>query len=257
MTDYEKLKQIYEEIDDLIKKQVTSDDPAFITWQTKTERFIRKKYGDSPEYKSFSDMNFSLVVFTNYDTNSDYVRACRDGLEATKAIFKVYLDEIEEESIEKTDVTSLEVEHKVDYSKVFIVHGHDGELKESVARLIERQGIEAIILSEQTNRGATIIEKFEVNSEVSAAICLFTKDDMGKANNASDYQARARQNVVFEAGYFMGKLGRSNVVVIADMGIELPSDLQGIVYTNSSYWQVEVLKELKAIGFQIDMNKAF
>lgn len=55
----------------------------------------------------------------------------------------------------------------------------------------------------------------------------------------------------------MGKLGRKHVIMIADEDIEIPSDLQGVVYTNSSYWQVEVLKELKEIGFCIDMNKAF
>jgi len=63
--------------------------------------------------------------------------------------------------------------------------------------------------------------------------------------------------VVFETGYFMGKLGRQNVVMIADSEIEIPSDMQGVVYTNNKYWQIEILKELKAIGFQIDMNKMF
>ena len=199
------------------------------------------------------------MVYTFEDTHSDYVEACRNGLEETKAVFKVYLDEMEEEieETEKIDRPILMNRCSLDYSKVFIVHGHDGELKESVARLIERQGIKAVILNEQTNRGATIIEKFERNSEVAAAICLFTKDDMGKAMNDTDYQARARQNVVFEAGYFMGKLGRKNVIMLVDDDIEIPSDLQGVVHTNSLYWQVEVLKELKEIGFCIDMNKAF
>ncbi len=86
----------------------------------------------------------------------------------------IYLDEMEEET-ETVNKPTLMNECRLEYSKVFIVHGHDGELKESIARLIERQGIKAIILNEQTNRGATIIEKFERNSEVAAAICLFTK----------------------------------------------------------------------------------
>lgn len=196
------------------------------------------------------------MVYAFNKTHSDFVEACRNGLEETKAIFKVYLDEMEEET-EKVNKPTLMDECSLEYSKVFIVHGHDGELKESIARLIERQGIKAIILNEQTNGCATIIEKFEKNSEVAAAICLFTKDDVGKAMNDTDYQARARQNVVFEAGYFMGKLGRKHVIMIADNDIEIPSDLQGVVHTNSTYWQVEVLKELKEIGFDIDMNKAF
>ena len=141
------------------------------------------------------------------------------------------------------------------YSKIFIVHGHNGELKEAIARLIERQGIEAIILHEQANLGNTIIEKFERNSDVGAAICLFTADDVGRAKADNTERKRARQNVVFEAGYFIGKLGRKNVVIIADPGVEIPSDMQGIVYTGSENWQFSVLKELKAMGFNIDYNK--
>ena len=141
------------------------------------------------------------------------------------------------------------------YSKIFIVHGHNGELKEAIARLIERQGIEAIILHEQANLGNTIIEKFERNSDVGAAICLFTADDVGRAKADNTERKRARQNVVFEAGYFIGKLGRKNVVIIADPGVEIPSDMQGIVCTGSENWQFSVLKELKAMGFNIDYNK--
>lgn len=66
---------------------------------------------------------------------------------------------------------------------------------------------------------------------------------------------RARQNVVFEAGYFMGYLGRENVIVIADENIEIPGDLSGMVYTTKDNWEFEMLKELNAAGMKIDMNK--
>lgn len=140
-------------------------------------------------------------------------------------------------------------------NKVFIVHGHDGELKEAVARLIEKQNIKAVILSEQANRGHTIIEKIEENSDAQAAICLFTGDDMGKANDEEDLKKRARQNVIFEAGYFMGKLSRENVILIADTNVEMPSDLHGVIYTDKNNWKVAVLKELKEMGFNIDPYK--
>ena len=144
-----------------------------------------------------------------------------------------------------------------EYKKVFIVHGHDNALKQEVARMVEKQGLEAIILSEQANRGKTIIEKFEENVDVGAAICLFTGDDYGKAKDATSENLRARQNVVFEAGYFMGKLGREKVILIADANIEVPSDLQGVVYTSKNMWQTDVLRELKAIGYKVDFNKLF
>lgn len=141
--------------------------------------------------------------------------------------------------------------------KIFIVHGHDGELKQAVARIVEKQGITAIILSEQANQGRTIIEKFEDYSDVDGAICLFTADDIGKAKNDSADNQRARQNVVLETGYFMGKLGRNHIVILADNGIEMPSDLSGVVYTDTDSWQIDLLKELKAMGYTIDFNKLF
>ena len=144
---------------------------------------------------------------------------------------------------------------EIDMKKVFIVHGHNGEIKEAVARLIEKQGIQAIILHEQANQGATIIEKFERYSDVGCAVCLFTADDLGRAKNDVEEKSRARQNVVFETGYFIGKLGRNRVVLIADKGVEIPSDLQGVVYTETNGWQYSVLKELKAIGYNVDYNK--
>lgn len=144
-----------------------------------------------------------------------------------------------------------------EYKKVFIVHGHDNGLKQEVARLVEKQGLEAIILSEQANRGKTIIEKFEEHSDVGAAICLFTGDDYGRTRDAEEDILRARQNVVFEAGYFMGKLGRENVIIVADKNLELPSDMQGVVYTDAGNWKTEVLQELDKIGYAIDFNKLF
>lgn len=144
---------------------------------------------------------------------------------------------------------------KINTEKVFIVHGHNGEIKEAVARLIEKQGIQAIILHEQANKGDTIIEKFERNSDVGCAICLFTADDLGRAEKESEEKHRARQNVVFETGYFIGKIGRDRVVLIADPDVEIPSDLKGVVYVDSDNWRFSVLKELRAIGYNVDYNK--
>jgi predicted nucleotide-binding protein len=173
----------------------------------------------------------------------------------TKAIFLTYMEEMEEEKEspvpQKTPVVSPT------YEKVFIVHGHNGELKQSVARIIEKQGIEAIILSEQANKGRTIIEKFEDYSDVGGAICLFTADDLGRAKKDTTDNTRARQNVVLETGYFMGKLGRDHVVLLADKGIEMPSDLSGVVYTDAAKWEIDLLKELKEMGYAIDFNKLF
>lgn len=258
MTDYEKLKGIIDEIDGLVANHVTASMPAFEAWQTKAERFLIKKYGkNSLEHAKFGETNFSPLIWDYDDEEQDRMNAietCRDGLLLCKAVFKTYLEEMAEEQKKVAQPKSVQ---PGSMTKIFIVHGHDGALQQSVARVIEKQGIEAVILSEQANQGRTIIEKFEANSDVGGAICLFTADDMGKAKDASEESPRARQNVVLETGYFMGKLGRDHVVILADSGIEIPSDLSGVVYTNTSNWEIGLLKDLKAMGYEVDFNKLF
>ena len=249
MTDYEKLNDLINEVDALVSRSVMPTDPGFQAWFSDAERFLIKRFGkDSFEYKKLKETKFMPMVYCD---NSMVVRKCKEGLGATKLIFQSYLDEMGDNTI------AINSNEGQAFNKVFIVHGHDGELKQAVARIIENQNIEAIILSEQANRGRTIIEKFEDYSDVDGAICLFTSDDIGKAKKNSIDKPRARQNVVLETGYFMGKLGRNHIVILADSGIEMPSDLSGVVYTDTSNWQTDLLKELKAIGYKVDFNKLF
>lgn len=147
-------------------------------------------------------------------------------------------------------------------NRVFVVHGHDGEAKQATARFLERLGLEAIILHEQQDGGRTIIEKFEAYSDVGFAIIVHTADDVGNSKKAHDkdgtLKARSRQNVVFEHGYFFGRLGRGRVVALVRGDIDIPSDLQGVIYTpmdDHDAWKTKVAKEMKAAGLSIDMNK--
>lgn len=142
--------------------------------------------------------------------------------------------------------------------KIFVVHGHDDGIREAVARLVERLGFEAIILKEQANQGRTIIEKIEANSDVGFAIVLLSPDDVGgKVGGAQ--APRARQNVLLELGYFIGKLGRSRVCALTTSnGMELPTDFAGVVwepYDDAGGWKQTLARELQAVGFDIDWNK--
>ncbi len=103
----------------------------------------------------------------------------------------------------------LAPESAVDSRKISVVHGHDNEAKETTARFLEKLKLEPIILHEQPSGGSTIIEKFEMYSgEVGFAVILLTPDDVGStAEDTSNLRKRARQNVIMELGYFMGKLG--------------------------------------------------
>jgi predicted nucleotide-binding protein len=144
--------------------------------------------------------------------------------------------------------------------KVFLVHGHDNSMKESVARFFERLDFEPIILHEQASCGDTIIEKFERHADVSYAVVLLSPDDIGAAkSNADDLQQRARQNVVLELGYFVGRLGRARVCPLVRGTLEVPSDFHGVVYIpfEGEAWKIHLVKELKYLGFEVDANKAF
>lgn len=143
-------------------------------------------------------------------------------------------------------------------AKVFLVHGHDGDAKLQVAELIEKiTGERPVILHEQVDSGQTIIEKFEGHaSQIGFAVVLLTADDVGSARRAATLNPRARQNVVLEFGFFLGKLGRSRVVALHEEGIELPSDLSGVLYKPlAGNWHTELARELRAAGINIDLEK--
>lgn len=246
MNDKEKLQKLIEKAEELIQRYVESSEPDFCAWKDQTERFLAKHFGEnSLEVKKFKKFRFSVCVISAYESKNAWQDACVGDLKRVKAILSGYLAEMEEDA-SQTNVNNC----LVDKSKVFVVHGHDAKLKSEVARLIEKVKITPIILSEQPNCGSTIIEKLENNSDVGAAICLFTADDEVK-----DGTKRARQNVVLETGYFWGTLGRDKIVILADHGVELPSDMQGVVYTDTQNWQFSVCKELKQMGYDIDLNR--
>ena len=143
--------------------------------------------------------------------------------------------------------------------KVFIVHGHNNELVYETKAFVMQLGLEPIVLRDQVNKGQTIIEKIESNSDVAFAIVLYTKCDRGGLNNeTSELKPRARQNVVFEHGYLCSKLERENVLPLLEDGVEFPGDLLGIVYTvidKAGAWKTKAAKEMKTAGLDVDMNK--
>ena len=140
--------------------------------------------------------------------------------------------------------------------KIFIVHGHDEVGKQSVARFLEKLGLEAVILHERPNKGRTLITKFrEESADVGFAVVLVTPDDHG-AKDGLDTKPRARQNVVFELGFFIGALGSERVCALVTDNVEKPSDFDGVVYVSfaDGRWQLDLARELKAAGYEIDLN---
>jgi len=151
---------------------------------------------------------------------------------------------------------------KMTNNKVFVVHGHDDAVKYEIARTLEKAGFEAIILHEQASGGNTIIEKIEANTDVVFAVALYTACDIArmKNDNIEKEKFRARQNVVFEHGYLIGKLGRKRVCALVKGDIETPSDISGVVYIpldNGGAWKASLANEMRKADISIDMNKFY
>ncbi len=139
--------------------------------------------------------------------------------------------------------------------KIFIIHGHNNELKREVQLLLSRAGVEDVVLHECPDKGRTIIDKLIEESDGSNyAISIMSPDDLTK-----DGKLRARQNVILEIGFFIGKLGKSHVRLLKKENVEIPSDLQGILYEEydeKGSWKAKLLKEMAAVGLNIDIKGA-
>jgi len=208
-----------------------------------------QKFGDE---ESFA-FNFSYTYYSSGRKIIDHIHALvRNLIIPFIRDYKQYINSQVQ--------SSVEVKMPISNKKVFIVHGHDENTLNKVARLIEQLGLEAIILHEQANRGKTIIEKIEAHSDVGFAVVLLTPDDLGKAYSAEELLPRARQNVILELGYFMGKIGRERVCALKMDNLEIPSDYFGVVWTNldsAGAWKFLLAKELKEIGYTLDTSKLF
>lgn len=179
-------------------------------------------------------------------------------LETAISSLKEQIEEIEEsEGSTRTEV-GPSPPNLASNRNVFIVHGHDVGVRETVARFLEGCGFQPIILLEMPSRGQTIIEKFEANTDVGFAVVLLTPDDEVLSSEGGGSQRRARQNVILELGYFIGKLGRERVCALKSGDVEIPSDILGVVYTpmdEGNGWQQDLAKELSAAGYEVDWNK--
>lgn len=155
-------------------------------------------------------------------------------------------------------INTIEKGHVIMGDRIFVVHGRNIDIRDDIELFIRRIGLTPIILAEQVNKGMTIIEKIEKYSDVSYAIVLYTPCDEGRMKGETDLKDRARQNVIFEHGYMVAKLGRDKVIALVDHGVEIPGDLSGVIYISmqDSDWKVQVMKELRSAGLQVDWTQA-
>ena len=217
---------------------------------------------DSIEYDEYKlDLFYPHTwLRLNLENTRSYYKGDIDHAALQLKALKEVLEERVAHAAPSQDISSSQPTQTFNTGKIFIVHGHDHSVKDSVARFIAKLGLEPVILHEQPNEGRTVIDKFEDHAEADFAIVLFTPDDIGyPAKHPEDIKPRARQNVVLELGYFMGKLSRKRVALLqVGDDIEIPSDYAGVLYLpldGAGAWKFLLAKEMNACGMNIDMNK--
>ena len=263
------IKKIERRIADLKNFDVSSIrerwDSAVEVLEKKVNSTLQEVLGhDTVEYNEYSIHSLDtlpLVMGGGPDPIHKVHAGYKEGIERERLKLQTLRD-ILQERIEDSDEASAKQDAptkvRENTRNVFVVHGHDDGLKETVARYLSKLKLNPVVLHEQPNQGRTIIEKFEKHADVDFAVVLFTPDDIGyPVDSPTQSKPRARQNVVLELGFFIGALGRHRVCVLHSGDIELPSDYSGVLYLPldaGGAWRFLLAKEMKSSGMQIDLN---
>lgn len=268
------IQKICDKIDaikDLMYK--TRKSMEFGMWRRETETLLIHAFGaKSKQVHDFNNIPYFPVIFSlsRYGEQDDYHASYLMGLQKAQECLLAIANEVKEyypdavgtgseDAGDKTPVMHDDRTARVESRKVFVVHGHDEGMKMSVARFLEKLDLQPVILHEQPNGGNTIIEKFEANADVAFAVVLMSPDDEGHEKGSSQpLTDRARQNVVLELGYFIGRLGRSRVCALQSNSIEIPSDVLGILYVpydQNGGWKIQLVKELREAKIELNAEK--
>ena len=228
--------------------------PEYVAWKTQVESFIASTFGrSSPAYETFKRGDSIPLLGWGAD----------HFMEQHSTIIGTLLAGIDTVEFQPQDWQADQVD-LVANNKVFVVHGHDEQIKTQLEIFLTELGLEPIVLHRKADEGLTVIEKFEKHSDVGYAFILLTPDDIGypvsqesRSDTERRKEARARQNVIFEFGYFLAKLGRQRVCCLYKEGVTLPTDVSGILYKKVQNAVEEVafsiLKDLKAAGYKVSL----
>ncbi|SKC61688.1 TIR domain-containing protein [Maledivibacter halophilus] len=255
-----KEEKLLVELMERIKNLNFNDDVELDAIKKRMYMIISNIFGKKSKYlKDLGATSFYPMVFPASD---EYKRKTwNTGQNRLINITSTMLDELKLFPSKDTNDDIDKENFDVNNRQIFLVHGHNEAMKQTVARVAEKIDFNPIILHEKENKGRTIIEKFTDYSEVGFAIVLLSGDDLGGVkSDPQTLKTRARQNVIFEMGYFIGKLGRDRVVVLytPENDFEMPSDYSGVIYIefdNKGVWKFELAKELKSCGYDVNLNK--
>jgi len=238
------------------KSWAGSPKPEWIAWKTRVMNLAQRVA--TPDSAVFKLAKTGYRTVTNGYGINEYKQAYESLMKALHTLKDVLQhDEFLELNQKQSHPTTATFSNKI-----FIVHGHDSTLKTDTELFIKEIGLEPIVLHRKPDESATVIEKFEKYSDVGYAFVLLTPDEIAYTMDQEPLkdidrkkEKRARPNVIFELGFFVGRLGRNRVCCLYKGNVEVPSDLKGLLHkkVESSIEPVaySIIKELKAAGYQI------
>ena len=261
----EKLQTLVTEVSD--EPAIREDGPRHQKWRASVDAVLTNSLpAKSQTLERFREVSYHIGVWSGAPGEAEQDRLFFAGqVDEAVAIVEAAIFEltmvIEGDSVVKRKVAEIGAAGTSESGTIFVVHGRSETAKFQVVRVLDKAtDRDAVILHEQANEGATVLEKFEYHAGTAAyAVILLTADDVGGAAVSSVTERvlapRGRQNVIFEMGFFFGLLGRKRIAVLYESGIELPSDLGGLVYIEldaGGAWKNALAKELTAAGISVN-----
>lgn len=235
------------------------DRPEWLTWKTRCYNLIKEIVAPNSPAAALANTAVSIP------THRYYLKSFDRQKETMIQALKLATENIKRDSFDELKKSTPKKGPSTSSNKIFIVHGHDTPLKTELENFLSDIGIEPIILHKKPDEGQTIIEKFEKHSDVGYAFILLTPDEIAYTidqekldDSIRNKEKRARPNVIFEFGFFVGMLGRNRVCCLYKGDVELPSDLGGLLYkkieTTVDAQGLNIIKELRAAEYQIKIK---
>jgi predicted nucleotide-binding protein len=234
------------------------DSPEWLSWKTRVGNLVSEVVeNDSPPIEMLAQ---AWQIETLGHDRTYFERQKNLLISALQLSIEIAQDDVFGELKRAKTVSSSAVIS----NRVFIVHGHDEVIKMELEIFLRNIGLIPIVLHRQVDQGLTLIEKFEENADVGFAFIILTPDDIAFTADQKDVEDalrkkefRARPNVIFEFGYFVGRLTRARVCCLVKGNVSQPSDLNGLMYKridgpleSKAY---EIIQELQAAGYTLNL----
>lgn len=256
-----RLQKRVEQVRSLATLSVRFDDPKVSALRNTIVNTIKEVFGDKSS-EARQNPSFRILYKGNITANQpdsvsqrNYIAGLDDTIIRLESLIHQLNEKLELSGGSGAGAKRI-ASTSADSKKVFVIHGHNNEMKERVKSLLLQLKLAPVILHEQTNQGRTIIEKFEQHAEgAEFAVALLSPDDT-VITKEEGQSLRARQNVIYEMGFFHGSLGRGKVCALYAEGVALPSDYDGVLYIpfKGDDWKLHLAREMRDSGLSIDFN---